>query len=142
MSMSFGETKGGVRAEINVTPMADIMIVLLVIFMIATSKLTQDDRFVLPPALHAVKQDESALLVKVTRGGVIVFGGSVLAGSRALEVALGARLPAGDLRPVPIEADLGLAYEQVAPVIEAVRRAGAAGIVLRTQPDAQSTRNP
>jgi biopolymer transport protein ExbD len=142
MSMSVGEAKGSVRAEINVTPMADIMIVLLIIFMLATSKIADDDRFVLPPALHALKQPESALLVKVTRGGAIVFGGSVLAGTRALEVALGARLPEGDQRPVQIEADLGLAYEQVAPVIDAARRAGAAGIVLRTQPDAQSTRNP
>jgi biopolymer transport protein ExbD len=142
MSMNVGGTKGAVRAEINVTPMADIMIVLLVIFMIATSKIGADDRFALPPALHALKQPESALLVKVTRGGAIVFGGSVLAGTTALEAALGARLPEGDARPVQIEADLGLRYEQVAPVIDAVRRAGAAGIVLRTQPDAQSRRNP
>lgn len=142
MSMSVGEAKGDVRAEIDVTPMADIMIVLLVIFMIATSKITQDDRFVLPPALHAAKQADSELLVKVTRGGAIVFGGGVLAGPPALEVALAARLPEGDPRPVSIEADLGLSYERVAPVIDAVRRAGASGIVLRTQPGAQSTRNP
>jgi biopolymer transport protein TolR len=142
MSMSIGGPKQGVRPDINVTPMADIMIVLLIIFMVATSKITGDDRFVLPPALRASKQPESTLLVKVTRGGAIVFGGNVLAGTRALEVALGALLPEGDQRPVQIEADLGLAYEQVGPVIDAVRRAGAAGIVLRTQPDAQSTRNP
>ena len=95
MSMNIGNARGGVRPDINVTPMADIMIVLLIIFMVATSKITGDDRFVLPPALHALKQPESALLVKITRGGAIVFGGSVLAGTRALEVALGVRLPEG-----------------------------------------------
>jgi biopolymer transport protein ExbD len=142
MSMSLAPARGGVRADINVTPMADIMIVLLIIFMVATSKIAGDDRFVLPPALHALRQTESNLLVKVTRGGGVVFGGSVLPGARALEVALAAHLPEGELRPVQIEADLGLAYEQVAPVIDAVRRAGAHAIVLRTQPDAQSTRNP
>lgn len=142
MSVNVGEAKGAVRAEINVTPMADIMIVLLIIFMVATSTLTRDDRFELPPALHAPKQPESDLLVKVTRGGAVLLGAEVLAGPSALEVALAARLPEGELRPVQVEADLGLAYEQVAPVIDAVRRAGAAAIVLRTQPDAQSTRNP
>jgi biopolymer transport protein ExbD len=142
MSMSATPTRGGVRADINVTPMADIMIVLLIIFMVATSKIAGDDRFVLPPALNALNQPESNLLVKVTRGGAIVFGGSVMQGARALEVTLAARLPEGELRPVQIEADLGLAYAQVAPVIDAVRRAGAQAIVLRTQPDAQSTRNP
>jgi biopolymer transport protein ExbD len=142
MSMSVGGAKGAVRAEINVTPMADMMIVLLIIFMVATSTFTHDDRLVLPPALRALKQPESDLLVKVERDGGILYAGSRQAEPRALEVALRARLPEGDQRPVQIEADLGLAYEQVAPVIDAVRRAGAAGIVLRTQPDAQSTRNP
>jgi biopolymer transport protein ExbD len=142
MSMSVGEAKGAVRAEINVTPMADIMIVLLVIFMVATTTFTRDERFVLPPALHALKQPESSLPVKMARDGGIFYAGGRQADPRALEVALRARLPEGDQRPVQIEADLGLAYEQVAPVIEAVRRAGAAAIVLRTQPDAQTTRNP
>jgi biopolymer transport protein ExbD len=142
MSIGARGAKDGIRADINVTPMADIMIVLLIIFMVATSTFTRDDRFALPPALHAAKQDESPLLVKLTRGGAIVYAGGTLEGPRALEVALAARLPEGELRPVPIEADLGLAYEQVAPVIDAVRRAGARAIVLRTQQDAQSTRNP
>lgn len=142
MSMSVGESKGAVRAEINVTPMADIMIVLLIIFMVATSTFTQDSRFVLPPALHAAAQAESERVVKVTRTGAIVYAGGTLADERALEVALSAVLRDSDPLPVQVEADLGLAYAQVAPVLDAVRRAGAEAIVLRTQPDADTTRNP
>ena len=39
MSMNVGGSKGGAIADINVTPMADIMIVLLIIFMVITPML-------------------------------------------------------------------------------------------------------
>ena len=107
--------------------------------MVATSKIAGDDRFVLPPALHALKQPESSLLVKITRGGGIVFG------ERASGAGVGGRarreLPDGDLRPVRSRRT----WASLRAGRAGDRRgaaSGAAAIVLRTQPDAQSTRNP
>ena len=50
MSMAVGGSKGGPMANINVTPMADIMIVLLIIFMVITPLLQKGVDVVLPKA--------------------------------------------------------------------------------------------
>ena len=50
MSMAVGGKKGGPMADINVTPMADIMIVLLIIFMVITPMLQKGVDVVLPQA--------------------------------------------------------------------------------------------
>ena len=49
MSMTVGGKKGGAMADINVTPMADIMIVLLIIFMVITPMLQKGVDVKLPP---------------------------------------------------------------------------------------------
>src|SRR5574341_2058322 len=50
MAMSAGSTKAAVRADINVTPMIDVMLVLLIIFMIVTPAITAGFQASLPQA--------------------------------------------------------------------------------------------
>jgi len=142
MAMSAGSRKGGVCADINVTPFADIMIVLLIIFMVATSAMDKDDRFRLPAAANALESHSSPLIVRVTREGRVLLGETIMADAGLLEKVLRERLAEGDARPVQLQADEGLDYERVAPALAAVRAAGAAQIVLRTQPGVRTTRNP
>ena len=142
MAMSTGARKGGVCAEINVTPFADIMIVLLIIFMVATSVADRDDRFRLPPAASSRESQKSPLIVKVTREGRLLLGETLMLDATMLQMALAPRLADGDSALVHLQADEGLAYDRVAPALAAVRAAGAALIVLRTQPGVQTTRNP
>jgi biopolymer transport protein ExbD len=142
MSMSAGTRKDGVRADINVTPFADIMIVLLIIFMVATTAIHQDHRLRLPAAASARESQESPLIVKVTRDGRMLLGETPLPDADVLQMALQARLGEGDSRLVQLQADEGLEYERVAAALAAVRAAGATQIVLRTQPGVQTTRNP
>ena len=73
MSMSVGGNSGGPMSEINVTPLVDVMLVLLIIFMITAPLMshsitidlptanpkTQDAEMVVPPLDLAVKQDGS-----------------------------------------------------------------------------------
>ena len=74
MSMNVAPTRGGVRADINVTPMADIMIVLLIIFMVAIPALVKAP-VTLPLATHAKDQKERPLEIVVRTSGAIEAGG-------------------------------------------------------------------
>jgi biopolymer transport protein ExbD len=61
MSMAVGGKKGGPMADINVTPMADIMIVLLIIFMVMVTKLY---RLTLARRLQGQSPEERTVLVQ------------------------------------------------------------------------------
>jgi biopolymer transport protein ExbD len=142
MAMSNGARRGSVCADINVTPFADIMIVLLIIFMVATSAMDKDDRVRLPPAANARESEESLPVVKVTREGHVLLSETAMFDAATLEMALRERLAGGDRRLVQVQADEGLAYDRVAPTLAAVRAAGAEQVALRTQPGAHATRSP
>src|SRR3984885_11261119 len=54
MSMDMGGAKGGVKSEINVTPLVDVMLVLLIIMMLITPMLNQGVAMRLPEATNSV----------------------------------------------------------------------------------------
>jgi biopolymer transport protein ExbD len=134
MSMSVGRRAGPV-ADINVTPMADVIIVLLIIFMFAVPAMTNDRSLVLPRAHNSAEREEKQLVVVVRPDGQIRVGNSVLS-----EAELAARLQSA-LRDLPeservvyVRADQGLLYEKVAGVLELCRRSGAESVELMTAP--------
>ena len=68
MAMKVGETEGGPMADINVTPMADVMIVLLIIFMVITPMLQKGVDVRLPKAGNtAERQDEPKTITVAIR---------------------------------------------------------------------------
>jgi biopolymer transport protein ExbD len=127
----------GLVAGINVTPMADIMIVLLVIFMVAISVIDVDDGLRLPPASHAAAQAQrDALVVRVRQDASLSLGGEALRDRTELWTRLSARLaelPEGR-RVVMVKADEALSYTRVAEVLEACRQAGADEVALAALP--------
>ena len=60
MSMDLGGAKGGVKSDINVTPLVDVMLVLLIIMMLIAPMLQQGVSLRLPTATHTVDKPESA----------------------------------------------------------------------------------
>src|ERR1700760_317285 len=68
-----------VNSDINVTPMVDVMLVLLIIFMVVTPMLNNKVNIELPQATAAVVMDdaskEDAVVVAVTRDGKTFLGG-------------------------------------------------------------------
>jgi len=58
VALSTGSSKVPVRADINVTPMIDVMLVLLIIFMIVTPAITAGFQAVIPRAQNAEKREE------------------------------------------------------------------------------------
>ncbi len=58
MAISTSSTQGGVNAEINVTPMADVMLVLLIIFMITAPLIASGFVAVMPEGINIIKAPE------------------------------------------------------------------------------------
>src|SRR5215470_9178394 len=73
MGMGGGGDRGAVNAEINVTPMADVMLVLLIIFMVVTPMLQKGAPVELARTRNPIDMKEAdrddAVLVAVTRDG-------------------------------------------------------------------------
>ena len=135
MAMDIGVTRGRAIAAINVTPMADIMIVLLVIFMVATSALSHDATRNLPGAAHASKKAEeaSAVVVWVTNTASSVDG-LRFEKPEDLRTLLMARLDAAPegRRVVFVKAEQDVPYAYVDRVVSVCREAGMEQLALLT----------
>ena len=59
MSMDLGGAKGGVKSDINVTPLVDVMLVLLIIMMLVAPLLQQGIAVTLPKATNSVDKPET-----------------------------------------------------------------------------------
>jgi biopolymer transport protein TolR len=134
MSMNVGGSKGGVMADINVTPMADIMIVLLIIFMVITPMLQKGVDVKLPTAGNTKeKKDEpKTITVAVKKDASIFLGGVRVEKQPDLVGLLKEKLedvPEGS-RIVYLKADAELAYSEVMKVMDLCREAGVEELAL------------
>jgi biopolymer transport protein ExbD len=133
--MRTGAARNGAVADINVTPMADIMIVLLIIFMVATPYI-HASRVPLPFARNATERPERELRV-VLDSGHLTLDGVPSPGIAAFRESVRERVRlAGDAVAARVEADHATDYAQVAAVLEACRQAGVAEVGLATRPRA------
>src|SRR5262245_45359285 len=84
MSMSVGGKGGGPMADINVTPMADIMIVLLIIFMVITPMLSKGVDLKLPQAGNTKdRKDEPKTITVAVRKDTATFLNGIKLNSQA-----------------------------------------------------------
>ena len=135
MSMSVASERDGPVAAINVTPMADVMIVLLIIFMVTVPMLGQDDRVRLPDARNSMDLGQTGpLAIRIRDDGSVLVGDRRLEALALLAVELRDRpeLLPGSARTIRIEADESLPYSHVREVLDACREAGARELLLVT----------
>jgi biopolymer transport protein ExbD len=130
MAMTAGPSRKGAIAEINVTPMADVMIVLLIIFMVATPIIARPP-VRLPDARHAAEHARGGVEVVVRANGTVTVDGAP-ANALLLEQLVAARGPS--IPAVRVEADRDASYDDVARVLAACRRAGATEVALGARP--------
>ena len=126
-----GGTHGRI-AEINVTPMADVMIVLLIIFMVATPAIVRPP-VALPGAMNPAERKGERLEVVVRASGVIAADGVTFGSPESFAEWISARGDGGLRQAVVVQADRGLSYRSVAPVLAACRKAGAEGVILAAE---------
>ncbi len=139
--MSFGSfDSGGMTqpmAEINTTPLVDVMLVLLVIFII-TAPLFHQAVPVDLPKVESTKLDDKPRVVSVAidREGAVFVDGERLDRNEihGLEVRFQSIVVAGGDPELHLRADRGTRYEQVTEVLAAAQKAGLAKIAFVTEP--------
>jgi len=126
-----------VNSTINVTPMVDVMLVLLIIFMVITPMLQKgvsvDLATVNNPQAMPDADKEDALLVAVNRQGEIFFGSDKVSGADQLTHLVKDRVASRTDKRVFIKADARAKYGWVVDVVDNVRAAGVDQLGLLTE---------
>ena len=134
MAMDVG-SKGGVRSDINVTPLVDVVLVLLIIFMVITPMLQRGKSVDLPKARHAVAnktQGPEPLFISVTKdGGAYVESEKTPATPEQLVTVMREAAAAG--KRVMIKADSQTEYSHVRPVLDRASKAKLKGVQLAAE---------
>ena len=128
-------------AEINVTPLVDVMLVLLIIFMVTAPMLQQGLEVSLPQAegkSFELASNQPAKITITPAGAVYVDGTPV--GSQNLEQTLGPMLRARRIRRALLEADQSVPYGRVVAVLDVMNRAGVEQLGMITQPRERDAR--
>ena len=130
MSMQSGGGSGGLQSEINVTPMVDIMLVLLIIFMVVTPFLQQGITVNLPKNMTNPEVDpniikESSVVISIPEDGQYFLGKTAIAREELTEKvdSMLKNLKEQD-RIVYIKSGIGVSYGDVVNVINEVRKLG------------------
>ncbi len=137
--MAFGNSLDDgdeVMSEINMTPLVDVMLVLLIIFIIAMPVITHSVNIDLPQASHEVNQPQpQAISITVAEFGEIHWDNESVSAAelkqRLSEIAQHQPQPAVHLR-----GDRRVEYEHVVQVLTAVQQAGISQLGFVTNPAA------
>jgi biopolymer transport protein TolR len=134
MSMDVGGAKGGIKSDINVTPLVDVMLVLLIIMMIVAPLLQKGAPVRLPTASNSVDKPETQgqTVVAVTAGGEYYVDGLPIPDTdlqrRVTEI-----LENKNEKIVLIKADEDAAYGRVMEAMDELRTAGIEDMGLVTE---------
>ena len=125
-----------VNSNINVTPMVDVMLVLLIIFMVITPMLNNKVNVDLPTAAAAVVMEnankEDAVIVAVTRDGKTFLGGDQTS-NEELGAKVSAKLEKLTDKTVYLRADNRANYGKVMDSVDGIRTAGVSQLGLLTE---------
>ncbi len=132
--MAFASLNGDNKemSEINVTPLVDVMLVLLIVFMITMPVLTQSIPLELPVA-DVKKQDEPKKIMRIAINKDGIYIERDLLSDEALKQALKEQFERDKDAVVAISADKSVAYEQVIKVLEFAQKSGLAKIGFVTE---------
>jgi biopolymer transport protein ExbD len=133
--MDVGGAKGGVKSDINVTPLVDVMLVLLIIMMIVAPMLQKGANVRLPVAANGVDKPETSdqTVVAVTADGAFWVNG-VRVPDTDLRVRVEDILEGKTERVVLIKADEDAAYGKIMDCMDELRSAGIEDMGLITDP--------
>ena len=126
-----------VNSTINVTPMVDVMLVLLIVFMVITPLLGPGPRVQLVKATNPQQMPDAdkddALLVAINREGQIFLGTDKIMSSTELTQRIRDRVAGHSDRTVFVKADARSRYSTVAGVVDDIRSAGVSELGLLTE---------
>jgi biopolymer transport protein TolR len=140
MGMDAGGSRGGVKANINVTPLVDVVLVLLIIFMVVTPMLQRGKDVSLPTAKKQKKETKSAtdpLILSVTKEKNVYVEQDLYSEDAKLEERLSNEFVNTPGKRLLLKADQSLTFADVRHVMSVAKKAGAKGIALGVDEKAQ-----
>jgi biopolymer transport protein TolR len=130
-SNKFGGTENAVKADINVTPLVDVCLVLLIIFMVVVPMLATGIEVELPQTNDPEQMPEGSrqLNISVKADGSVFVDANWFPKDRVAAVLADLHAQAAD-KNVVIKADRRLKYREVRTVMQMVNEAGFTGVGL------------
>jgi biopolymer transport protein TolR len=123
-----------VLSEINVTPLVDVMLVLLIVFMISAPLMQQGIQVDLPQTKSpALAEQEQPIVLVVNKGGAVQIAGNTIPNAQLPE-RLKAIFEKREKKEIFIQADKSIPYGTVATVMSQAQSAGILRIGLVTEP--------
>lgn len=141
MSFSQGNDPASeeIVAEINVTPLTDIFLVLLIIFMVTSTALTQQGTPVNLPRAKAGVTAPSGVIVTVTADRRLAVNGKSV-DIKGLEAALSDAMRATAQRGVILQGDRHVVLQDAVRIMTVAKAAGAEKISIATEPEGSGSR--
>lgn len=137
MSMSMsgsGSDRVSTMSEINVTPLVDVMLVLLVIFMVTAPLLTQGVEVNLPDSeANAMSTDQEPLVISVTASGATFIEERAVNITEMVDKIRGIRANNPNF-PIYVRGDRNAAYGSIMTVMAQLQMAGVERVGLITEP--------
>ncbi|HZR81729.1 MAG TPA: biopolymer transporter ExbD [Candidatus Binatia bacterium] len=124
----------GIVAEINVTPLTDVFLVLLIIFMVATSAAVQSAADVHLPKAKSETDPNAAVTVSLGGDRQVAVGGRVVgAEDAAIVAALSDALAGSESKAVVLAGDRQASLNDVVRLLALAKQAGASSFALATE---------
>ena len=117
---------GGIVAEINITPLTDIFLVLLIIFMVTTSVISSQGKEVDLPNSVVASQVPSGVTVTLTAAGEVAIDGEVVS-EEALPASLEAAIAKARDKVVILRGDRSVILGKAVGILDIAQEAGATG---------------
>lgn len=135
--MAFGAGGGSpdeVKGDINVTPLVDVCLVLLIIFMVVTPMLQQGVDVMLPEGPHSEKKPgkEGDLMISIKQDGTVFVGQNWIP-DKNLVTYLRAEHQKDPSRMVMLKADKRINFGKVRQVMKAANEAEFTGVAIMTE---------
>ena len=124
MGFAVGDKEGEVTSEINVVPLCDVLLVLLIIFMVVTPLVQKGFDLRLPTALNTIQMPDNPEVVLSIRRDGSLYVNQDKATMETLQTMLEEKFMEAGEKKLYVKADQDLGYGLIVEVIQVVKEAG------------------
>ncbi len=134
--MAFGGDKQGkIFSEINITPLTDIFLVLLIIMMVVAPSFQSNDTAVEVPEINnGINIEEAKITVSVTKDGAMYLNGAPIDAATLTDKLIAAKVPEVENQEVVVKADKNIKSEKIMDIMDAAQNAEYKKLIIAGEP--------